>query len=38
MFQSVWFDDLDGPKFLTEEEGQIDDDDQPEFDDVSTLF
>lgn len=35
--ESVWFDDLDGPKFLTEEEGQIYDDDQLEFDDDSTI-
>ena len=37
-FQSDLFDDLDGPNFLTEDEGQIYNDDEPDYDEVSTLF
>ena len=37
-FQSDLFDDLDGPNFLREDEGQIYNDDEPDYDKVSTLF
>lgn len=37
-FQSDLFDDLDGPNFLREDEGQIYNDDEPDYDEVSTLF